>query len=133
MTLNSVHRGMDPHIRSGSKAVEILLDVLPMMMYIIMPCLKNANAQLFTVHEKMELNRVVNIFIEFGLVYVQERTADGDMIFRMEPPARASPKQQTAKQNLPNHLQSLSPQILKPQKLRPVSTFSFRFEGINTA
>jgi hypothetical protein len=43
------------------------------------------NAQLLSAEEKNELQRVVNVFLQFSLSFVQERTAAGEMLYRLEP------------------------------------------------
>ncbi|XP_059476383.1 chromosome transmission fidelity protein 18 homolog isoform X1 [Neocloeon triangulifer] len=171
-TLASLMKGMEPSIRSGIKGIELMCDTLPLMLHIILPNLKAVNAQLLSADEKKELQRVVDIFIGYSLSFIQERTANGEMLYRLEPnvpelvqfsdvpkapemiyavkqlvghevdseklrrislasgtlhaqetptPTRVGKSQakQAVEPSLPNHLQTLSPQILKKGPLKP--------------
>ncbi|XP_065332874.1 chromosome transmission fidelity protein 18 homolog [Cloeon dipterum] len=170
-TLASLMKGMEPALRSGIKANELLCDTLPLMLHIIVPNLKAVNAQLLSADEKVELQRVVNIFAGYNMSFIQERTASGEMLYRLEPnvpemvqfpdvqrapemiyavkqlvghevdseklrrislaagtlvqvqvqntPSREKKSQAKAVAAVPNHLQTLSPQILRKGPLKP--------------
>ena len=41
--------------------------------------------QVIKPHEKEVLSKLVNIMIEFGLTFIQERNEDGQFVYRLDP------------------------------------------------
>lgn len=61
-------------------------EIVPLLMHIISPELKPTNQQLIKPAEKAKLVRLIDIMIEFGLSFVQEKNEDGQFIFKLDPP-----------------------------------------------
>ncbi|XP_050424390.1 chromosome transmission fidelity protein 18 homolog [Adelges cooleyi] len=77
--------GISPAIRTFLHRDQILLDTMPLVMHIAVPNLRSVSVQLFTMKEKEELAKVINIMIEYGLNFFQERAADGSFNFVLNP------------------------------------------------
>ncbi|KAG1151070.1 hypothetical protein G6F37_005893 [Rhizopus arrhizus] len=61
-------------------------ELVPHLMYIISPEMKQANKTLFKAEEKSMLARLVNTMIDYGLSYVSEKTKEGQIVLKLEPP-----------------------------------------------
>ncbi|EIE90206.1 hypothetical protein RO3G_14917 [Rhizopus delemar RA 99-880] len=61
-------------------------ELVPHLMYIISPEMKQANKTLFKAEEKAMLARLVNTMIDYGLSYVSEKTKEGQIVLKLEPP-----------------------------------------------
>ncbi|XP_050526164.1 chromosome transmission fidelity protein 18 homolog isoform X2 [Daktulosphaira vitifoliae] len=77
--------GITPCIRTFLHFNQILLDTMPLLMHIAVPNLRSVSIQLFTLKEKEDLGKVINIMIEYGLNYYQERSIDGSFNFLLTP------------------------------------------------
>lgn len=60
-------------------------ELVPHLMYIISPEMKQANKTLFKAEEKAMLARLVNTMIDYGLSYVSEKTKEGQIVLKLEP------------------------------------------------
>ncbi|XP_066908266.1 chromosome transmission fidelity protein 18 homolog isoform X2 [Halyomorpha halys] len=78
-------KGMPPHIQEYQQRERLLLDVFPYLLELIIPNIRPVNIQLHTPKEKSEVERVVNVMIDYNLNYTQERTVDGNYVFNLDP------------------------------------------------
>lgn len=83
--VSEILRGVPNQIRSFISAVSLRLDILPMFADILVPNLRTINVSLYAPQEKQQINKVVNIMIDYNLTYVQERNAEGSYVFYMDP------------------------------------------------
>ncbi|RUS19855.1 hypothetical protein BC937DRAFT_86802 [Endogone sp. FLAS-F59071] len=61
-------------------------ELISLLLRIISPDLRPVNRQLIKPVEKAILSRLVEIMIAFGLTFVQEKTDDGQFVYRLDPP-----------------------------------------------
>ncbi|KAI7903695.1 uncharacterized protein BX663DRAFT_551381 [Cokeromyces recurvatus] len=78
--------GVHPHKRRYLNKDLIVHELVPLLMHVISPELRPVNQKLIKPAEKAQLTRLVNIMIEFGLSFIQEKGEDGQFIFKLEPP-----------------------------------------------
>lgn len=69
------------HFRKSNFATELLSPFLR----ILSPFLRPVNKQLIKADEREVLKRLVDIMIHFQLTFVQEKTEDGQFLYRLEP------------------------------------------------
>ncbi|KAF9115488.1 hypothetical protein BGX27_007617 [Mortierella sp. AM989] len=69
------------HFRKSNFATELLSPFLR----ILSPYLRPVNKQLIKPDERLVLQRLVDIMIHFQLTFVQEKTEDGQFLYRLEP------------------------------------------------
>ncbi|KAG0219745.1 hypothetical protein BGX33_001062 [Mortierella sp. NVP41] len=69
------------HFRKNNFAAELLSPFLR----ILSPFLRPVNKQLIKPEERLVLKRLVDIMIHFQLTFVQEKTEDGQFLYRLEP------------------------------------------------
>ncbi|KAF9133537.1 hypothetical protein BGX30_012241 [Mortierella sp. GBA39] len=69
------------HFRKSNFATELLSPFLR----ILSPFLRPVNKQLIKPDEREVLKRLVDIMIQFQLTFVQEKTEDGQFLYRLEP------------------------------------------------
>lgn len=82
-TISDVLNHTSAQIRAYVTKNTLVLDLIPMLGYIINPLLRPVNLHLYTQNEKDELARVVNTMIDYGLNYIQERTLEGTYSFNL--------------------------------------------------
>ncbi|KAI8365555.1 hypothetical protein BD560DRAFT_401862 [Blakeslea trispora] len=78
--------GIQPHKRRYLTREMIVQELVPLLLHIVSPELKLANQQLIKPAEKAKLTRLVDIMIEFGLSFIQEKNEEGQFVFKLEPP-----------------------------------------------
>ncbi|KAH8554492.1 P-loop containing nucleoside triphosphate hydrolase protein [Umbelopsis sp. PMI_123] len=78
--------GMSVHQRRNTTKESLITELLHQLIQIISPQLRPVNHQLIKPAEKAILSRLVDIMIDFGLTFVQEKIDDGRFIYRLEPP-----------------------------------------------
>ncbi|XP_026823474.1 chromosome transmission fidelity protein 18 homolog [Rhopalosiphum maidis] len=83
--MDELMSGIIPSIRTFLHRDQVLLDTMPLLMHIAVPNLRSISTQLFTQKEKEDLAKVVNIMIDYGLNFFQERDADGSFNFVLNP------------------------------------------------
>lgn len=81
--IQSVCRGSSPSVCNSRSA--LLLDVLPLLPYLLAPQLRSANVQLCSDSERKSLRTCAGAMCDYGLQYVQQRTQDGLYAFMLEP------------------------------------------------
>ncbi|XP_026735322.1 chromosome transmission fidelity protein 18 homolog [Trichoplusia ni] len=82
--VQSVLSGSTPSVCNNRNA--LLLDVLPLLPYLLAPNLRTANVQLCSENERKSLRATAGAMCDYGLQYVQQRTPDGLYAFVLEPP-----------------------------------------------
>ncbi|XP_028040817.1 chromosome transmission fidelity protein 18 homolog [Bombyx mandarina] len=81
--VNSVWRGSVPSVALSRNSLKV--DVLPLLPYLLSPSLRTANVQLCSESERRSLGACAGALCDYGLRYVQQRTADGLYAFVLEP------------------------------------------------
>ena len=59
-----------------------VFDILPNLLDIIQPTLRPVNTQLYSAREKEELRALVDTMTAYNLTYVQERTQEGQYVYK---------------------------------------------------
>ncbi|KAG1667117.1 Chromosome transmission fidelity protein 18 [Nymphon striatum] len=83
--ITALYSEMPSHVRSFISERTLVQDMLPSLIDIIQPRLRPINTQLYSNHEKEELQRLISIMISYNLTYRQERTEDGQIVFTLDP------------------------------------------------
>ncbi|KAI8975765.1 hypothetical protein BDF20DRAFT_914624 [Mycotypha africana] len=78
--------GIQPHKRRYISKDMIVNELVPRLLHIISPDLKPVNQQLIKPAEKAKLTKLVDKMIEFGLNFRQEKTEEGQFVYKLEPP-----------------------------------------------
>ncbi|CAH0694480.1 unnamed protein product [Spodoptera exigua] len=81
--VSSVLRGSEPSVSVGRLA--LVLDVLPLLPYLLAPKLRTANVQLCSVEERASLRACARAQCGLGLRYVAARGPDGLYVHKLEP------------------------------------------------
>uniref|UniRef100_W5U7K3 Chromosome transmission fidelity protein 18 homolog n=1 Tax=Ictalurus punctatus TaxID=7998 RepID=W5U7K3_ICTPU len=74
-----------PSIRSRVCQNNLCLDVLSLLLELICPKLRPVNPQLYSMREKQQLCELIDTMINYNLTYRQERTAEGQYTYVLEP------------------------------------------------
>ncbi|XP_063473038.1 chromosome transmission fidelity protein 18 homolog isoform X3 [Symphalangus syndactylus] len=77
--------GITPATRSRATPQALLLDALCLLLDILAPKLRPVSTQLYSTREKQQLASLVGTMLAYSLTYRQERTPDGQYIYRLEP------------------------------------------------
>ncbi|XP_025226279.1 chromosome transmission fidelity protein 18 homolog isoform X1 [Theropithecus gelada] len=77
--------GITPAARSRATPQALLLDALSLLLDILAPKLRPVSTQLYSTREKQQLASLVGTMLAYSLTYRQERTPDGQYIYRLEP------------------------------------------------
>nr|XP_015298170.2 chromosome transmission fidelity protein 18 homolog isoform X2 [Macaca fascicularis] len=77
--------GIAPAARSRATPQALLLDALCLLLDILAPKLRPVSTQLYSTREKQQLASLVGTMLAYSLTYRQERTPDGQYIYRLEP------------------------------------------------
>uniref|UniRef100_A0A915IW91 Uncharacterized protein n=1 Tax=Romanomermis culicivorax TaxID=13658 RepID=A0A915IW91_ROMCU len=83
--LNTLMDHMAPLNKAFVSANILLHELYPYLIRIIQPNLKPINSQLYTEKDRKELEKVVNIMMDYNLTYRQERNLEGRYEFILEP------------------------------------------------
>ena len=59
-----------------------MFDIVPLLMRILQPSLRPVNTQLYSHKEKEELRSLVEAMTAYSLTYVQERTPEGQYVYK---------------------------------------------------
>lgn len=81
----SLYYGSVPYLQQLLCMDMLLIDVVPYLIYILLPTLNPVNLRLIKNTEKHILNRVVNSMIHFNINYVQMKANDGTFFYKFEP------------------------------------------------
>ncbi|XP_040297159.1 chromosome transmission fidelity protein 18 homolog isoform X2 [Bufo bufo] len=74
-----------PSIRSRVGPQSLVLDALCLLLDVISPKLRPVNTQLYSMKEKQQLADLINTMLAYNLTYHQERTMDGQYVYKLDP------------------------------------------------
>ncbi|XP_056391327.1 chromosome transmission fidelity protein 18 homolog isoform X2 [Hyla sarda] len=74
-----------PAIRSRVLPQSLVLDALCLLLDVISPKLRPVNTQLYSMKEKQQLADLINTMLAYNLTYHQERTMDGQYVYKLDP------------------------------------------------
>ncbi|XP_055991176.1 chromosome transmission fidelity protein 18 homolog [Sorex fumeus] len=77
--------GIVPSTRSWAMPQTLVLDTLCLLLDILAPRLRPVSTQLFSTREKEQLASLVGTMLAYSLTYRQERTPEGQYVYRLEP------------------------------------------------
>ncbi|XP_052051853.1 chromosome transmission fidelity protein 18 homolog isoform X1 [Apodemus sylvaticus] len=77
--------GMAPATRSRATPQALILDTLCLLLDVLAPKLRPVSTQLYSAREKQQLSSLVGTMLAYSLTYHQERTPDGQYLYRLEP------------------------------------------------
>ncbi|XP_047636989.1 chromosome transmission fidelity protein 18 homolog [Phacochoerus africanus] len=77
--------GITPATRSRAAPQALVLDTLCLLLDILAPKLRPVSTQLYSTREKQQLASLVGTMLAYSLTYRQERTPDGQYVYRLEP------------------------------------------------
>ncbi|XP_032462237.1 chromosome transmission fidelity protein 18 homolog isoform X3 [Phocoena sinus] len=77
--------GITPATRSRATPQALILDTLCLLLDILAPKLRPVSTQLYSAREKQQLASLVGTMLAYSLTYCQERTPDGQYVYRLEP------------------------------------------------
>ncbi|XP_026973727.1 chromosome transmission fidelity protein 18 homolog isoform X3 [Sagmatias obliquidens] len=77
--------GITPATRSRAAPQALILDTLCLLLDILAPKLRPVSTQLYSAREKQQLASLVGTMLAYSLTYCQERTPDGQYVYRLEP------------------------------------------------
>ncbi|KAM4819966.1 LOW QUALITY PROTEIN: chromosome transmission fidelity protein 18 homolog [Thomomys bottae] len=77
--------GITPATRSRATPQALVLDALCLLLDVLAPKLRPVSTQLYSAREKQQLSSLVGTMLAFSLTYRQERTPDGQFLYRLEP------------------------------------------------
>lgn len=69
----------------GRDAFTLAIDVAAFLPDLLAPRLRIVPSHLYSAKEKADLARIVNVMLEFGLSFVQERNPHGGYIYNIDP------------------------------------------------
>lgn len=69
----------------GRDAQTIILDIAPCLFELLNPRLRAVAINLYSTKERIELNRLINVMLDLGLSFIQEKSEDGSMNYNIDP------------------------------------------------
>ncbi|XP_037765827.1 chromosome transmission fidelity protein 18 homolog isoform X1 [Chelonia mydas] len=81
----SMISGIAPNSRSHAGPQSLILEALCLLLDIISPKLRPVNTQLYSVKEKQQLADLISTMLAYNLTYHQERTPEGQYVYKLEP------------------------------------------------
>ncbi len=87
--VESLYSEVNPTVRCFTSSTALVRDVLPCLLTILRPNLRPVNTQLFTKSEKEMLQSVITTLVAFSLNFVQERSTEGQFIYKLDPDIEA--------------------------------------------
>ncbi|XP_031840583.1 chromosome transmission fidelity protein 18 homolog [Nomia melanderi] len=70
---------------SGRDIITLAVDIAPFLPDLLCPRLRTVSGHLHSTKERNDLARLVNVLLEFGLTFAQERTPDGIYDYNLDP------------------------------------------------
>ncbi|KAI8369318.1 P-loop containing nucleoside triphosphate hydrolase protein [Radiomyces spectabilis] len=114
--------GIPPASRRFFNKDMVANELIPRLLRIVSPEVRPVNKQLIKPEEKATLARLVEVMIEFGLTFLQEKLDDGQFVYKLEPPIEQMIQYQTVnnKNILPNRyaVRQLIAQEIETELLR---------------
>ncbi|CAO1634597.1 unnamed protein product [Parajaminaea phylloscopi] len=81
-----LHSALTPNLRAQFCRDSVIREFGPMLMRMLTPDLKPVNQQIVKPAERETLTHLVGVMMELSLNFVRDRTEDGNLVFRLEPP-----------------------------------------------
>ncbi|KAI9484496.1 hypothetical protein BDB00DRAFT_792827 [Zychaea mexicana] len=78
--------GVNPKRRRTLHKDMIATELAPRLLRIMSPDIRPVNKQLIKPHEKEVLSRLIDVLIEFGITFLQEKNEDGQFVYKLDPP-----------------------------------------------
>lgn len=70
---------------SGRDSVILTVDIAPFLPNLLTPRLRTVSGHLHSAKEREDISRLVNILLDFGLAYTQEKNIDGTYDYKLDP------------------------------------------------
>ncbi|XP_063171230.1 chromosome transmission fidelity protein 18 homolog isoform X2 [Candoia aspera] len=83
--VDSMISGIAPNSRSRARPQSFTLEALCLLLEIISPKLRPVNTQLYSQKEKEQLAQLISTMLTYNLTYHQERTPEGQYIYKLDP------------------------------------------------
>ncbi|KAM6423721.1 chromosome transmission fidelity protein 18 homolog [Liasis olivaceus] len=83
--VDSMISGIAPNSRSRAGPQSFTLEALCLLLEIISPKLRPVNTQLYSQKEKEQLAQLINTMLTYNLTYHQERTPEGQYVYKLDP------------------------------------------------
>ncbi|KAG2455611.1 chromosome transmission fidelity protein 18 homolog isoform X2 [Polypterus senegalus] len=83
--LTTLFTDISPSIRSHLAPQSLVLEALSLVLEIMSPKMRPVNPQLYSTREKQQLSDLINAMLTYNLTYHQERTADGQYVYLLDP------------------------------------------------
>ncbi|XP_058013006.1 chromosome transmission fidelity protein 18 homolog isoform X5 [Ahaetulla prasina] len=83
--VDSMISGIAPNSRSRVRPQSFTLEALCLLLEIISPKLRPVNTQLYSQKEKEQLSQLIHVMLAYNLTYHQERTPEGQYIYKLDP------------------------------------------------
>lgn len=81
--VSEVLNGMQPSVAIYVDKLSLILEILPSLSRLIVPSFRALNEHLHSKKEKEDLERIVNVMVDYNLTYIQERTLDGTYVYNI--------------------------------------------------
>ncbi|XP_061455548.1 chromosome transmission fidelity protein 18 homolog [Rhineura floridana] len=81
----SMISGIAPNSRNRAGPQSLVLEALSLLLEIISPKLRPVNTQLYSQKEKQQLGDLISTMLAYNLTYLQERTLDGQYVYKLDP------------------------------------------------
>ncbi|XP_074867102.1 chromosome transmission fidelity protein 18 homolog isoform X2 [Carettochelys insculpta] len=81
----SMISGISPGSRSRAGPQSLVLEALCLLLDILSPKLRPVNTQLYSLKEKQLLADLISTMLAYNLTYHQQRTPEGQYVYRLEP------------------------------------------------
>ncbi|KAI9015677.1 P-loop containing nucleoside triphosphate hydrolase protein [Phycomyces nitens] len=78
--------GISPIQRRFMNRSSAIMDLIPRLMRIISPEIRPVNKQVIRPAEKIVLGKLTDLMIEFGLTFIQDKTEEGHLVYKLDPP-----------------------------------------------
>jgi len=69
----------------GHDVLTLTMDIAGFLPDILAPRLRTVPSHLYSPKEKFDLARIINVMLEFGLSFVQEKNLQGGYIYNLDP------------------------------------------------
>ncbi|KDN45594.1 P-loop containing nucleoside triphosphate hydrolase protein [Tilletiaria anomala UBC 951] len=87
--VGTLHAALPPSTRGQFNSTSLVTELGPMLMRILSPNLRLVNAQVVKPEERKIVEALVRIMVSLDLRFVQSRTEDGQLVYKIEPPLDA--------------------------------------------
>ena len=77
--LTTIHRS------SGRDSTILAVDIAPYLPDLLCPRLRTVSGHLYSAKERVDIARLVNVLIEYGLTFVQDKNFDGTYDYKLDP------------------------------------------------